>query len=345
MASCGGVAYNSSMKPVILLLLLLVVACGREAAVTPSNQPAGQMVFIEVDGADQHISSYDVDSGTVARLFTADPNGFVSNIAVSPDTSQLLLAYAAPPPEGEIQFGYTSLFLTRFANPDTLTPVQTSSRPGESYFNPTWSPDGTTIAYTHILPDPADPTQFEIRLESLTLESGEARLLAEEAIWPRFSPDGNHLVFVTVDPDTLGNALWLANSDGSSAEQLLYPNQFRVVDVPMFSPDGAFVYFTASENEQGRRFWWDLLLGVKTAAAHNIPSDWYRVPSEGGAVERLTTLQEVGIYGAFAPGGKMIGFSTFNGLYTMRPDGSAVERILSLNATTSFDWVGEPDAD
>lgn len=301
------------------------------------------MVFIEVDGADQHVSTFDVETKLVERLFTADPNGFISHMAISPSESQLLLAYAAPPQEGEIQFGYTSLFLIRLSDPQQLIPLTARTLDGESFLNPVWSPDESIIIYTHVSPSANNPTQFEIRMESLSLETRETAVVAENAIWPRFSPSGDRLVYVTVDPDSLGNGLWLAAPDGTNALALVTPDQFTVVDVPMFSPDGAFVYFTASENEQSKRHWWEILFAVNTAAAHNIPSDWYRIPTQGGEPKRLTTIEEVGIYGAFAPNGESIGFATFNGLYTMRPNGADVTRVLTRNATSSFAWIGSKD--
>lgn len=328
----------------VLLFIFCLASCREEAAVAPQDAPSGRMLFIEVDGADQHVSAFDIESGTVKQLFTADPNGFISHFAVSPDASQLLLAYAAPPPAGEIQFGYTSLFLTSLDDTAVLTPLSPRAQNGESFFNPVWSPDSTTLLYTHIQPDPINPTQFDISLESLSLETEETTLLVENAIWPRYSPSGSSVAYITVEQDVLGNGLWLADANGDNAVQIVMPEQFTVVDVPMFSPDESYLYFTASENEQARRRWWEILLGVETAEAHNIPSDWYRVSTDGGQPERLTAIEEVGIYGAFAPDGRTIGFASFNGLYTMQRDGTDIVRVLTRDATPSFAWIELDDA-
>lgn len=321
------------------LAALFLVGCGRETAVNELSPIVGQFVFIEVDGADQHVSLYDLESEEVTQLFTADPNGFVSNIAVSPNGQKLIMAYAEPPPEGEVQFGYTSLFLTELLDTAVLTPLTQISIEGESFFNPVWSPDGTAVMYTHVLPDAANPTQFDIFLESLQLETGETVRLAEDVIWPRYAPSGEKIAYVTVNPDTLGNALWVADPDGTNATQIVAEDAFMVVDVPLFSEDEETLYFTANSSEQSSRSWWELLLGIKTAAAHNIPSDWYKITLPTSEPERITNIAEVGIYGDFAPNHGAIGFATFNGLYTLDPRSGTVTQRLEINATSSFAWI------
>jgi hypothetical protein len=47
----------------------------------------------------------------VQTLFEPPPNTALSSGSMSPEGQQLALAYAPPPPEGEIQFGFTGLYL------------------------------------------------------------------------------------------------------------------------------------------------------------------------------------------------------------------------------------------
>ncbi|MEM7331526.1 MAG: hypothetical protein AAF490_05515 [Chloroflexota bacterium] len=339
----------------ILIILYCLVGCQSQPATavpetavsepastaipTPIVGPSGRLIFIEVDVGSQYISEYDLQSKTVRRLFTAPENGWVSQIDILTDSEQLLMAYASPPPDGEIQFGYTDIYLT--APDETAVPTFLIQReqPEGLVFNPVWSPEQQYVYYSRVTPNSEDSAQFKLFLERYEVESGESIQIAPEGIWPAVSPANDKISYVTVDPQSLGNALWLANPDGGEARQLVPEGEFEVVDVPLFSPDGEWVYFTAAENRETAVSWWHRLVGVKTASAHNIPSDWYRISAAGGDYEQLTAILETGIYGDFSPDGQLIAFATFNGLYLMKPDGSELEKILDIGATTSLSWV------
>ena len=112
--------------------------------------------------------------------------------------------------------------------------------------------------------------------------------------------------------------------------------------MPVFSPDGSMLYFSApvpGEVSGGVSFF-DRLLGIQVAMAHNVPSDWWRVPRAGGAVEQLTQLGETGLYGDFSPDGRHMAFVSSSGIYVMNPDGSDLEILVAGEGFFgSLDWV------
>jgi hypothetical protein len=57
--------------------------------------------------------------------------------------------------------------------------------------------------------------------------------------------------------------------------------------------------------------------GTEAAAAHDIPSDWWRIPVSGGEPERLTELNLVGLYGDFVGNGRYLAFASRSGLYLL----------------------------
>ncbi|MCA9925520.1 MAG: PD40 domain-containing protein, partial [Anaerolineales bacterium] len=177
------------------------------------------------------------------------------------------------------------------------------------------------------------------QLERLQIETGEIELIAVDGIWPRLSPDGERLAFVTVNPASLANALYVADANGENGMQLISEDRFQVIDVPMFSPDGQWIYFAAAEVRSASQTWWEWLMGIQVAAAHNIPSDWWRIPADGSEPERLTTINEVGLYGEFAENGRFIIFASVSGLYRMQADGSGITQLLQTTAAPSFSWV------
>ncbi|MEK7327154.1 MAG: hypothetical protein AAB217_18070, partial [Chloroflexota bacterium] len=84
------------------------------APVTVAATPAwaglnltGQLVFTQgVDG----IEKLDLATGQRETLFKPPEDAWLTSASVSPDGAQIVLAYAPPPPEGQIQFGYTGLY-------------------------------------------------------------------------------------------------------------------------------------------------------------------------------------------------------------------------------------------
>jgi len=127
------------------------------------------------------------------------------------------------------------------------------------------------------------------------------------------------------------------------------------VDAPFFSPDGSFIYFsatgdgrlapalvedplqgTARPREWG---WLDALFGAQTAFANGAPSDWWRIPAAGGQPQRLTRILDTGLSGAFSPDGGRIAFIALSGLYLMNPDGSGLTQLLNVANVGTVDWV------
>jgi hypothetical protein len=222
--------------------------------------------------------------------------------------------------------------------------------PHEAFFSPTWSHDGQSLILAHFIPSEAESnTPFRYNLERLPMPAGERALLIENAIWPAVSPDGAHLAYVWFDPVDFSNDLYLASADGTNQRELVDPALFDAVDAPIFSADSQYVIFSAVGDGVAQpptpapAAWLDRLLGVGTAlaapAAHNVPSDWWRVPVAGGPPERLTHLFETGLYGDISPDGEWIGFLGASGLFVMRPDGSQVTRLSRDGGTGTLEWL------
>lgn len=105
-----------------------------------------------------------------------------------------------------------------------------------------------------LTPEPTVATLFLIELA----EGNKATQLSRD-FYSRgafsFSPDGKQIVYnstppVSTHPDRLRRAsVWMMNADGSGARTVL-DNEAWSYFQPRFSPDGASLYFTASESDQ-----------------------------------------------------------------------------------------------
>jgi Tol biopolymer transport system component len=161
-----------------------------------------------------------------------------------------------------------------------------------------------------------------------------ARFTLTKTIWPRLSADGQTMAYIQVDSDSLKRSLHIADADGANARLLVAADAFEDVDAPLFSPDDLWVYFGAVPAAQPAGLtWFDRLLGVKSAAAHDVPSDWWRIPLAGGAPEQITSIRAIGMYGDFVANGRYMAFAAQTGLYLMNPDGTNL---------TSISWKRRP---
>ena len=129
-----------------------------------------------------------------------------------------------------------------------LTPVA-DGKVGESL---ALSPDGRTVAIGWRIDDPRAAHHGSLAL--VDSATGEQRLLEADEQWlsdPAFSPDGRSLAYLQESLGDWDNAPWrtfrLLDLDSGESRELL-PRETRLwPSSPVFSPDGAFLYFLADE--------------------------------------------------------------------------------------------------
>jgi Tol biopolymer transport system component len=327
----------------LTLLIFLLVACsGKATAVPPptlppTNTPANTLCAVELAAGEQTLVQINLITGERTPILLVPPNGWLSSFDLSPDGRQFVLAYAPPPPAGEINYGFTSLYLLPLGETEPRLLLAAGGE-GELFFRPAWSADGQAIYFSHITPLDQEAYTFATTLKRLNPASGAIDLIAENGIWPRPSPDGRMLAYVHVDPETQANSLVVTEADGASARELVAGDVFTAVDAPVFTPDNQMLYFSASEPASVRS-WWEILTGVQVAVAHNLPSDWYRIPVAGGEAERLTELDGVGLYGRFSPQNPTIfAFASQSGLYLMSANGEDAHKAQEGVFTDSLAW-------
>ena len=325
-----------------LSLILWVSACnGRQTEGLTHDGEAleGSLFYILQEPRRQALQRYDFATGSSETLFDVPVNAWLSHMAAAPDGSQLALTYAPSPGENEIQFGYSSLYLLLADGRSEPRLLLQRTAEQELFFNPTWSPDAAYIYYSHVTPIDEANFTFVTSLERIEISTGTVDVLAESGIWPRLSPDGSSLAYVHIDSDTLAAELILADSDGENPTVLVTQAQFTTLDAPLFSADGEWLYFSAVAEQTSSRTWWEYLLGIEVALAHNLPSEWWRIPTAGGVPEPVTAEVYVGQYGALSPNGRSLAFSSQSGIFVMQPDGSNMQQLLDISAGDSLSWT------
>jgi TolB protein len=167
-------------------------------------------------------------------------------------------------------------------------------RSREPIISPSWSPEGTRLAYVSF--ETGKPVVYVH-----SIATGERRAVANfrgSNSAPAWSPDGRSLA-VTLTRE--GNSqVFLMNADGSNVRRL---TQSSGIDTePVFSPDGASIYFT-SDRGGGPQI--------------------YRMPAGGGAAQRVTFNGDYNISPRLSPDGKLLAFVS-------RRDGKFQVQILDL---------------
>jgi Tol biopolymer transport system component len=300
---------------------------------------SGHLFYIKIP---RQVIELDLASGQRTILFSAPNNAFVSSALVSPDGKWIVMAYA-PPADPNLQSASTDLYVMPA---DGSTPPQVllkRTTPKEDFFNPVWSADGKYVYYSHLMQDINGTnkyTNFTYDLERVAFPAGQPQKLIDSAFWPRLSPDGSKMTYVSFVPSTNSNDAYIADPDGSHSKLVMPAGAFTAVDAPLFSPDGKTIVFSAvGEPQLPSLSWLDQLLGVQIAEAHNVPSDWWRVSVDGGKPERLTQVNGTGMYADFAPDGKHIAFASITGLFVMQPDGSNLIQLSNEGIGGSVSWT------
>ena len=178
---------------------------------------------------------------------------------------------------------------------------------------PSWSPDDRMLTFSYGL----SPQVYVAPADGST--GARSLDLGGPAMAPIFSPDGRRLAYTA--PTTGGQALFVANRDGTHRQQLStafdsFSHGFGHGQMGFaWSPDGSQILFSAGDREPEE-------------------SNLYVVASDGGAPEQPVT-SETGIeYGAtWSPDGERIAYlasppSTHPNLMVANADGSGAKQLI-----------------
>ncbi len=169
-------------------------------------------------------------------------------------------------------------------------------RSTEPIISPTWSPDGSKLAYVSF--ESKKPVVYVQELASRK-RLAVANFKGSNSA-PAWSPDGRRLA-IALSRDGL-TQIYLINADGSELRRLTQSN--GIDTEPSFSPDGQTIYFT-SDRSGGPQV--------------------YRMSVDGGEARRVTFSGSYNISPALSPDGKMLA-------YVSRREGRFQVHVLDLTS-------------
>jgi Tol biopolymer transport system component len=161
--------------------------------------------------------------------------------------------------------------------------------------------------------------------------NGQPEKIVNHAFWPRISSDSSKLVCVVLDSVSGKNELFMADADGSNPQKIAFSGSWtpEIIDAPSFSPDGQSILFSAPPPPQAYRpNWFEKLMGIQVAKAHDVPSDWWSVPVTGGELTRLTHIQTINLFASNSPDKQHIASLSGEGIFVMDLDGSNLTQLL-----------------
>lgn len=214
---------------------------------------------------------------------------------------------------GEIVFasnrdGYSDIYAM---HADGSGLVRLTNTP-EVDFRPSWSPDGTKIAFQKGRTDGNPHGDIYV----MNADGSNPVLVMTDASQPKWSPDGDKIAFWRLrEVDTfwgLTTDIWIMDADGSNARRLISDGWY-----PAWSPDGTKIAFAAS-------------------------GETYVMDADGSNVGRLVR----GSHPAWSPDGHWIAVTSDldggNDIYLVALDGSDPVRLTD-HAGTNWQPTWSPD--
>jgi Tol biopolymer transport system component len=203
---------------------------------TPQWSPDGSKIafFSDRDGFPPQYYVMNADGSDPVKLtFSDEP---ILGMNWSPDSSQI--AYLAGDPQGTRR-----LFITTLMNNSGVIELWKGDLSEIQ-----WSPSGEWIAFTS-----SDASQGALitSVQLINIDSSEVVRINEEGLpaeHPAWSPDGQQLVFVSIDPTTLLSNLYIADMTGEAPPVQITHEQLQIRGLT-WSPDGQHIAFYADDTE------------------------------------------------------------------------------------------------
>lgn len=306
---------------------------------------SGKLVYVSTakdgDTSIATIQMLDLKTGNIATVLST-PGAWIYYATLSPDAKQLIMSYS--PASQSDSSSNRILYSMPLNGSATAQPLFTPPTPDDRYTQAEWSPDGKYIYYVHYNHNDAGGGFYEIyEIYRMTYPDGKPEKILDQAFWPRLSSDSTKLVYVSLDPANGKNELFRANADGSNSQKIPISGPWipEIIDAPIFSPDGESILFSAPGPGQGYQpNWFEKVMGIQVAKAHNIPSDWWSVPVSGGVPIQLTHLQTINLFASLSPDKQHIASLSGEGLFVMDLEGSNLTQLVSdpeVHGTVS--WI------
>lgn len=188
-----------------------------------------------------------VDSSNYGAVY-GDVFGPMTSFDISPDGERLVYATCAYRRNGVQEYGLRNEYELAAVSLEGLGVERlTRSRGFDNY--PSWSPDGTRIAFLSAVSGRTSVIR-ETHLAVMEPDSSRQRSIRTSPPIvmhpPKWSPDGRHLAVVGTDDSRFRHAIYTVGANGTDLRRLA-----RTVSGPSWSPDGTRLALVSTDEASG----------------------------------------------------------------------------------------------
>jgi Tol biopolymer transport system component len=252
--------------------------------------PSGQMFVADADGRNltqvmqepvTALGGFDLsaDGESIALSSTVGGREEVTIASIHGAASRLLGVHDLLPvglaPNGPSYrpYGGSEIMFAAWDSPETTSGIYVVNEDGSKFrelleptsgillFHPTWSPDGSMIAYTRV---PAG-TQGIWELHIYTVDSGIDRPIhtsdAPSEGWPMWSPDGSRLLIQRSNPDGSNHVYAVVPSDGTGPGIEIQHDGAPIGANYTWAPDGTSI-LAIPDFDASKLILWDAASGA-----------------------------------------------------------------------------------
>ncbi|MFN8633743.1 MAG: hypothetical protein U0893_07820 [Chloroflexota bacterium] len=321
----------------------------------PEVRVSGRLLVPRESG----LASIELPSRETRAIPIAPSTGIATGVVASRDGAMLAVPRFWRPPDHKVG-GQDILFVGQGGGAPTS--VMQRSQPGEVLGAPAWLPDGSLVYERRLLAGANE----SVRIERGRPGDATGQVLAEDASWPGVSPDGSLLALVRFSGR---DRLLVRGIDGGEERTLVETPQLLSIAFPRFSPDGAWIAFTAASDPgvgavdpplrpaahatHGELASLAPALGdlsrlaslsagpltLRVARAHGVPWDVWVVRPDGTGLRRVTTFADDDSAVTWSPDGRWLLTLSAEALHAVAFEGSENYCISSNGGYGSLEWL------
>lgn len=291
----------------------------------------GELVFVEQRAQPNYrVARLDFAAPTVETVFTIPEGALVYQLGTGLTAGQMLMSYSAPSDGNHTAYDRNGIYTLDLSD-GSVQRLLGEDAPDIFYAHP--QPIDDAVVYT--VYDRAGETR---RVERFDPDMQITQVIATDAIMPLAASDGSAVAWLHINPVTQARSLWVSDADGHNPRELVSETAFGDLDLPLFSPDGAWIYFTALDSTPLTTTLLGALSGASPVSAHgnhNQPVRWYRVAVSGGTPEPITTDAMITLHATVQ--GESLGFVSDSGFQVAQA--GTIRQIVRSRVMRSVVWL------